>query len=98
MEGEGSPILDIVGNVSKVPLSEVSMKLPLSEVSTTGSLSDDSSEAAASDDTKTQAEDTLVVDPREAARSYDFGASSVTVGHIHQLESLAIFPRVLCVN
>jgi hypothetical protein len=91
MEGEGFPILDVVGDESKVSLSEVSMKVPLSKVSTTGSSSDDSSEAVTSDDAETQVEDTLVLDPHEAVRSYDFGASSVTVGRIHQLESLGYF-------
>jgi hypothetical protein len=42
----------------------------------------------ASDDVEAEAKDTIVVDPREYARSYDFGASSVTVGRIRQLESL----------
>jgi hypothetical protein len=31
------------------------------------------------------------VDPHEFAWSYDFGVSSVTVGHIRQLESLGYF-------
>jgi hypothetical protein len=66
IQGEGSPILDIVGDVSMVPVSEVSRKAPLSEASMTGSLSDDSTKVAASDDIENQAEDTLVVDPRKA--------------------------------
>jgi hypothetical protein len=45
----------------------------------------------ASDDVEAEAKDTIVVDPREYARSYDFGASSVTVGRIRQLESLWYF-------
>jgi hypothetical protein len=66
MEGEGSPILDDIGDVLKVPMLEVSRKAPLLEASTIGSSFDDSSEVAASDDAETQAEDTLVMDPREA--------------------------------
>jgi hypothetical protein len=93
MEGEGSPILDVIGDVSKVPVLEVSRKAPLSEASTTGSSSDDSLEMVTSYDIEAQAEDTLVMDPREAARSYDFGASSVTVGHIRQLNTLAYFAK-----
>jgi hypothetical protein len=71
MEGEGSPILDIVGDASKVPLLEPS---------TASSSSDASSGEVASDEVKAEAEDT--VDPCEFAQSYDFGASLVTVGHI----------------
>jgi hypothetical protein len=71
MEEERSLILDIVGDVSKVPLLEVSMASSLSNIS---------SRRAASDEAKV--EDTIVVDPRESTRSYDFGASSVTVGRI----------------
>jgi hypothetical protein len=66
MEGEGSPILDDIGDVLKVPMLEVSRKAPLLEASTIRSSFDDSSEVAASDDAETQAEDTLVMDPREA--------------------------------
>jgi hypothetical protein len=73
MEEERSPILDIVGDVSRVPLPEVS---------TASSSSNASSGGAASDEAKAEAEDTVVVDPRESARSYDFGASSVTMGRI----------------
>jgi hypothetical protein len=54
-------------------------------------LSDASSRGAASNVAKAEAEDT--VDPRELARSYDFGASLVTVGHIRQLESLSYFVK-----
>jgi hypothetical protein len=31
------------------------------------------------------------MDPCKLVRSYEFGASSVTVGHIHQMESLGYF-------
>jgi hypothetical protein len=80
MEEERSLILDIVGDVSKVPLSEVSTDSSSSDASSGG--------GAASDEAKAKVEDTVVVDPREFARSYDFGASFVTVGRIRQLESL----------
>jgi hypothetical protein len=82
MKEERSLTLDIVGDVSKVPLPEVS---------TASSSSGASSGGAASDEAKAEAENTIVVDPRESARSYDFGASSVTMGHIRQLESLRYF-------
>jgi hypothetical protein len=73
MEGEGSSILDIVGDVWKVPLPEISM---------TSSSSDDSSGGAASDDAEGETEDTIVMDPRKSTWSYDFWASSITVGRI----------------
>jgi hypothetical protein len=79
MEEERSPILDIVGDVSKVPLPEVL---------TYSSSSDASSGGAASDEAKAKVEDTVVVDPREFEWSYDFETSFVTVGCIWQLESL----------
>jgi hypothetical protein len=84
MEEERSPILDVVGDVSKVPLPEVS---------TASSSSDDSLGGAASDDAEAEAEDTIVMDPHESARSYDFEASFITVGHIWQLESLRYFAK-----
>jgi hypothetical protein len=73
MEEERSPILDIVGDVSKVPLPEVL---------TYSSSSDASSGGAASDEAKAKVEDTVVVDPREFEWSYDFETSFVTVGCI----------------
>jgi hypothetical protein len=85
MEEERSLILDIVGDVSKVPLSEVSTDSSSSDASSGG--------GAASDEAKAEVEDTVVVDPREFARSYDFGASFVTVGRIRQLESLWYFAK-----
>jgi hypothetical protein len=77
MEEECSPILDIVGDASKVPLLEDSMASSSSGASIGGAASDEA-----------EAEDTVVVDPRESLWSYDFGASSITVGRIQQLESL----------
>jgi hypothetical protein len=68
-----------VGDVSKVLLPEVSM---------TSSSPDDSLGGAASDDAKAEAEDTIVMDLRKSMRSSDSRASSVTMGHIWQLESL----------
>jgi hypothetical protein len=38
-----------------------------------------------------KADDEDVIDPPKPAWSYDFGASSVTVGRIQQLESLVYF-------
>jgi hypothetical protein len=83
MEGEGSPVIDIVGNALKGPLPEAS------EASMASSSSDTSSSRAASDVAETGAE--ASVDPRELTRSYEFGASSVTVGRIRQMESLGYF-------
>jgi hypothetical protein len=54
----------------------------------TSSSPDDSLGGAASDDAKAEAEDTIVMDPRKSMRSSDSRASSVTMGHIWQLESL----------
>jgi hypothetical protein len=71
MEGEHSPILDIVGDASKVPLPEPSMASSSSNASLGG---------MASDVPKAEAEDT--VDPHEFTWSYDFGDSSVTMGRI----------------
>jgi hypothetical protein len=42
----------------------------------------------ASDEVEAEAEDTIVMNQRESTRSYDFGASSITVGRIRQLEFL----------
>jgi hypothetical protein len=41
---------------------------------------------------KAEVED--AVDPRELVWSYDFEASSVTMGHIRQLEGLRYLPKV----
>jgi hypothetical protein len=79
MEDKRSLILDIVGDVSKVPLPEVSKASSLSYASSAG---------AASDEAKAEAEDNIVVDPRETVQCYDFRASFITVGRIQQLESL----------
>jgi hypothetical protein len=57
MEEEYSPILDVVGVVSKVPLVMVSM---------TNSSSDGSLVGAINDDTEAKAEDAIVMDPRES--------------------------------
>jgi hypothetical protein len=57
MEEEHSPILDVVGVVSKVPLVMVSM---------TNSSSDGSLVGAINDDTEAEAEDAIVMDPRES--------------------------------
>jgi hypothetical protein len=72
MEGEGSPVIDIVDDAPKGPLPEAL---------TTSSSSDASSSGATSNVAKTEAE--ASVDPRELVRSYEFGASLITVGRIH---------------
>jgi hypothetical protein len=80
MEGEGSPVIDNMGDAPKGPLPEASMA---------SSSSDASSSGAASNVAETEVE--IFVDPRELVRSYEFGASSVTVGCICQMESLGYF-------
>jgi hypothetical protein len=57
MEEECSPILDVVGDVSKVPLAEVS---------TTSSSFDGTSVGATCDDTESKAKDAIVMDLRGA--------------------------------
>jgi hypothetical protein len=69
LEGERSPIIDIVDDT---------LKAPLLEASSTSSSSDTSSGGVGSDED--EAEDTM--DLCKPAQSYDFGASSVTVGRI----------------
>jgi hypothetical protein len=73
MEGEGSPVIDIVGDTLKVPLPVPLMASSSSDASSGGG-------GSASDVAEAEAEDD--VDPCELAWSYDFGVSSVTVGHI----------------
>jgi hypothetical protein len=80
MEGKGSPVIDIVGDAPKGPFSKAS---------TASSSSNASSSGASSDVAEIQAE--AFVDPREVMWSYEFGASSITVDHIHQMESLGYF-------
>jgi hypothetical protein len=53
------------------------------------SSSDASSSGAASDVAEIEAK--VFVDPRELARSYEFRDSLITVGRIHQMESLGYF-------
>jgi hypothetical protein len=69
IEGEGSPIIDIVGDASKGPLPEASMASSSSDASLVGAAND-------------VAEAEVSVDPHKLARSYDFRASSVTVSRI----------------
>jgi hypothetical protein len=80
MEGEGSPVIYIMGDAPKGPLPEAS---------TANSSSDASSSRAASDVAKTKAQ--ASVDPCELTWSYKFRASSVIVGRIRQMESLGYF-------
>jgi hypothetical protein len=60
MEEEHSLILDVVGDLSKVPLAEITM---------TTSSSDGSSVGMTSDGAKAEAEDAIVMDPRESAEA-----------------------------
>jgi hypothetical protein len=68
MEEERSLLIDIVGDGSEVPRAEVSMT--------------NSSGGGSGDDAEAKVEDTIVVDPWESVRGYDFGPSTVTVGRI----------------
>jgi hypothetical protein len=77
-------ILDIVANEPEAPRLEMSA---------TGSLSEDSSRRGSRDNVDDKAEDIRVVDPHESVWSYDFGASTVSVSHIRQLESLGYFAK-----
>jgi hypothetical protein len=69
MEGEGSPVIDIMGDVLKALLLEASMA---------SSSSDSSSVGAANNVAKAVAEDAMNL--RELARSYDFRMSSISWG------------------
>jgi hypothetical protein len=80
MEGEGSPVIDIMGDASKEPLLEASMASSSSGASSLGATSD-----------VAKAEADVSMDPRKVMRSYDFRGSSVTVSHMWQLESLGYF-------
>jgi hypothetical protein len=80
MEGEGSPVIDIVGDASKDPLPEASIASSLSNASSLG---------AASDVAEAEAE--VFMDLRKLTRSYKFRVSSFTVGRIHQMEFLGYF-------
>jgi hypothetical protein len=71
MEGEGSPIIDIVGDA---------LKGPLLEASTASSSSDASLLGVASDIAEAEAE--VSMNPHELTWSYDFRASSVMVSRI----------------
>jgi acetylornithine deacetylase/succinyl-diaminopimelate desuccinylase-like protein len=82
MEEERSLILDIVGDEPEAPRLEVSA---------IGSSSEDSSGGGSGDDAVAKVEDIGAVYPGKSARSYDFRASTVTMGCIRQLESLGYF-------
>jgi hypothetical protein len=71
MEGEGLPIIDIVGDAPKGPLPEASIA---------SSLSDATSFGAASDVAEAKAD--VSMDPRKLTRSNNFKVSSVTVSRI----------------
>jgi hypothetical protein len=82
MEGEGSPVIDIVGDA---------LKGPLAEALTTSSSTDASSVGPSSDVAEVEAE--VSTNPLELTRSYEFGVSSVMVGHIRQMESVGYFAK-----
>jgi hypothetical protein len=71
MEEERSPMINIMGGVTKAPLPEAS---------SVSSLSDASSGGAASNAAEAKIED--VVDPCELVRSYDFRAPLLTASRI----------------
>jgi hypothetical protein len=82
MEGECSLILDIVGD---------ELEVPWLEMSAIGSSSEGSSGGGFGHNANAKAEDIGAMDPHESTQSYDFGASTITIGCILQLESLGYF-------
>jgi hypothetical protein len=83
MAGEHSLVLEeAIGGEVEVPRPEVTVI-----DSSFGKNTSDRSK----DDTGDQDEESGVVDPCESSQSYDFGLSTVTVGHIRQLEALGHF-------
>jgi hypothetical protein len=83
MAGEHSPVLEeAVGGEAEVPRLEV--------VATNSSFRGDTSDRSRGD-TGDQDEESGAINPRESARSYDFGPSTVIIGHIQQLEALGYF-------
>jgi hypothetical protein len=91
MAKECSPLLDVVDDVSEVTQPDATRL----EASASTSSSKDSSGGGSSEDVdvepKTEIEKIVVVDPCESARSYDFGLSTIILGHIQQLEMLRYF-------
>jgi hypothetical protein len=83
MEGEHSPVIEwVVGGETEVSRPEET---------TTGSSSGDASSDKFGDGTYAPGEESKIVDPLESSRSYDFGASTATIGRIRQLETLGYF-------
>jgi hypothetical protein len=82
VEVERSPILDVVGDDTEVSRLEAT---------TIGSLSGDTLSGRTRDGIDAQGKESEAVDPRDSMWSYDFGASTVTVGRIRQLEALGYF-------
>jgi hypothetical protein len=80
MEGEHSPV------PKKILASE--MEVPRLEATATGSSSGGDSGDRFEGGSGGHDEESGAVDPREAEHSYDFEPSTVTVGHIRQLEAL----------
>jgi hypothetical protein len=79
MEEERSPILDIVGDGPEASRPEASA---------IGSSSGDTLSGGSKNGTDAESG---AMDPPESARSYDFGASTITAGCIRQLEALGYF-------
>jgi hypothetical protein len=85
MEGERSPVIEeVVGGEKEVSRQEETL---------TGSSSRDASSDKFGYCTEAQGKESETVDPHESSRSYDFGASTVTIGRISQLETLGYFAK-----
>jgi hypothetical protein len=80
----------MVGEHSLVPEEVVGgeAEVPQSEVTVTDLSSREDTSDWSRDDTGDQDEESGTVNPHESSRSYDFGPSTITVGHIWQLEAL----------
>jgi hypothetical protein len=90
MEEERSPVIEgVVGGEAE---AEAEVSRP--EETPTSSLFGDALSNKSGDGTYAQGEESETVDPRESSRSYDFGASMITIGRIRQLEALGILLRV----
>jgi hypothetical protein len=68
-------------------------KVAATDLSSRGDTSDRSR-----DDTGDQDEKSGAMDPRESARSYDIGPSTLTVSHIREVEALGYFVKALHVS
>jgi hypothetical protein len=75
--------------LEEVVVGEV--EVPRSKAAATGSSSRDASSDRSGEGTNAQDVESRTVDPRESTQSYDFGASTITVGRIWQLDALGYF-------